>query len=39
MHTLSDKAFNYTIVNPALPSLHDGSLETTLTVPFIEKNI
>ena len=34
IHTLSDKAFQGTVVNRALPFLHGGSLEYTLTVPF-----
>ncbi len=31
---LSDTAFKGVIVNRALPSLHEGSLEITLTVPL-----
>ena len=31
----SDKVFKVTVVNRALPSLHGGSLEITLTVPLI----
>ena len=38
IHTLSNKAFKGTFVNLALPSLHGGSLETTLTV-FLKQNI
>ena len=34
-NTRSDKAFKGTVVNKALPSLHGGSLEITLTVPLI----
>ena len=34
MHTRSDKAVVGTVVNRALPSLHKGSLEITLTVPL-----
>ena len=33
-HTLSDKAFKGTFINQALPSLHGGSIEITLTVPL-----
>ena len=34
-HTSSDnKAYQGTFVNPALTSLHGGSLEITLTVPL-----
>jgi len=33
-HTLSDKAFKGTYINQALPSLHGGSIEITLTVPL-----
>ena len=33
IHTWSVKAFKGTVVNQALPSLHGGSLEITLTVP------
>ena len=29
-----DKAFQGTVVNRAMPSLHEGSLEIKLTVPF-----
>ena len=37
--TWSDKAFaGTTVVNWALPSLHEGSLEITLTVPLNAKN-
>ena len=32
IHTWSNKAFEGTVVNRALPSLHGGSLEITLTV-------
>ena len=32
--TWSDKAFKCTVVDRALPSLHGGSLEVTLTVPL-----
>ena len=35
-HAWSDKAFKGTVVNQALPSLHEGSHEITLTVPLIE---
>jgi len=35
MHTLSGKVFNGTVVNHALSSLRGGSLEITLTVPYI----
>ena len=35
MHTY-EKAFKGTVVNRALPSLHGGSLEITLTVPFMD---
>ena len=38
IHSLSDKAFKATVVNRALPSLHGGLLEITLTVP-VEKQI
>ena len=38
IHSLSDKAFKGTVVNRALPSLHGGLLEITLTVP-VEKQI
>jgi len=30
---LSDKGLKDTVVNQALPSLHEGPLEITLTVP------
>ena len=33
-HTWSDKPFQVTVVNLPLPSLHRGSLEITLTLPF-----
>ena len=33
-HFLSDKSFKDTVLNRALPSLHRGSLEITLTVPL-----
>ena len=32
-HYRSQKGFKGTVVNQALPSLHEGSLENTLTVP------
>ena len=32
----SDKGFKGTVVNRALPSLHKGSLEITLTVPLMQ---
>ena len=35
-HYLSDKGFKGTVVNRALPSLHEGSLKTTCTVPLHE---
>ena len=34
IYTWADKAFKGTVVNWVLPSLHRGSLETTLTVPL-----
>ena len=34
INTWSDRAFKGTVVNPALPSLHGGLLEITLTVPL-----
>ena len=34
IHTLSNKAFNGTVLKLALPSLHGGSLEIRLTVSF-----
>ena len=34
INTQLDKAFKGTVVNRALPSLHGGSLEITLTVPL-----
>ena len=37
IYTWSDKAFKGTIVNQALPSLHGGSLEITLTDTKITK--
>ena len=36
IHSWSDKAFRCTVVNRALTSLHEGSLEITLTVPLKE---
>ena len=30
-----NKAFNVTVVNQALPSLHDGTLEITFIVPIM----
>ena len=35
IHTWPDIAFNPTVVNGALLSLHGGSLEIALTVPLI----
>ena len=37
IHSPSDKGFKGTIVNRALPSLHEGSLEIMLTVPLKNK--
>ena len=34
-HYWSDTGFKGTVVNPSLPSLHGGSLETTFTVPLM----
>ena len=34
LHFCSDKGFKGTVVNRALLSLHEGSLEITLTVPL-----
>ena len=39
IHTWSDKAFNRTVLNPALSPLHGGSLEITLTVPLSALNL
>ena len=36
IHTLSDKAFKYTVRNRLLTCLHGGSLGTTYTDPFIQ---
>ena len=33
----SDKLFKDTVVNEALPSVHGGSFEITLTIPSSEK--
>ena len=38
VHTWSDKALKYTVVNRTLPSLHGGLLEITLTVPLIYRD-
>ena len=38
-HNWAERAFKGTVVNRALASLHGGSLEITLTVPFAGLNI
>ena len=39
INILSDSAFKGTVVNQALPSLLDGLLEITLTVPCVSLSV